>query len=79
MIKYSSECANKGHLLQGLVVFVSCARFGSNPFRYYGIRGILILCIIFLTLADKWLLLLVLRFNAVRFEVDTLYKSKKGW
>ena len=35
MIKYSYEGTNKGHLLQGLVVFVLCVQFESYlyPFR----------------------------------------------
>ena len=34
MLKQSYKCTNKGHLLQGLVVFVRCVQFGSNPYPF---------------------------------------------
>ena len=33
-IKLRNRCANKGHLLQGLVVFVPCVQFGSHPYPF---------------------------------------------
>ena len=34
MLKSSYECTNKGHLLEGLVVFVPCVQFGSHPYPF---------------------------------------------
>ena len=34
MLKKSYGCTNKGHLLQGLVVFLRCVQFGSHPYPF---------------------------------------------
>ena len=34
VLKESYECTNKGHFLQGPVVFVPCVQFGSHPYPF---------------------------------------------